>query len=104
MKFPRVLQCLTPLTLATVLLPANGAFANESGAIPFGVRIAADTHPLNQLDRLDIRQLQLDEARETLQERIDKLAKQIDREESRAFSPTTKMTGEVSFSLTTSNR
>jgi predicted ATP-grasp superfamily ATP-dependent carboligase len=97
MKFSRVLLCLTPLAFGTVLLSANAAFANEPGAI-------ADIKPLNQLDRLDIRQSQLDEAREALQERIDKLAKQIDQEEARAFSPTTKMSGQVSFSLTTSNR
>jgi predicted ATP-grasp superfamily ATP-dependent carboligase len=97
MKFSRVLRCLTPLAFGTVLLTANGAFANESGAI-------ADIKPLNQLDRLDIRQSQLDEAREALQERIDKLAKQIDSEEARAFSPTTKLSGEVSFALTTSSR
>jgi hypothetical protein len=98
-KFSRVLQCLTPLAFGTVLLTANGAFANESSAI-------ADSKPsrLNQLDRLDIRQSQLDEAREALQEHIDKLAQKINQEEARAFSPTTKMTGGVSFSLTTSNR
>jgi hypothetical protein len=96
-KFSRVLQCLTPLAFGTVLLAANGAFANESRAI-------SDVKPLNQLDHLDIRQSQLDEAREALQERIDKLAQKIDQEEARAFSPTTKMTGEVSFTLTTSNR
>jgi hypothetical protein len=96
-KFSRVLQCLTPLAFGTVLLTANGAFANESSAI-------ADVKPLNQLDRLDIRQSQLDEAREALQERIDKLAQKINQEEARTFSPTTKMTGEVSFTLTTSNR
>jgi hypothetical protein len=97
MKFSQVLQCLTPLAFGTVLLTANGVFANESSAI-------ADVKPLNQLDHLDIRQSQLDEAREALQERIDKLAQKINQEEARAFSPTTKLTGEVSFTLTTSNR
>jgi uncharacterized protein YlxW (UPF0749 family) len=100
-KFLQVLLCLSPLAFGTILLNPNGAFANESGTVS---RIASDLKPLNQLDRLDIRQSQLDEAREALQERIDKLAKQIDREEACAFSPTTKLTGQVSFTLTTSNR
>jgi hypothetical protein len=107
MNFPKILQFLTQLGVATALpfffLGTNGAWANDAQAI--AETKFAETNKLgtlNQLDRIDIRQSQLGEEKETFQERLDKFALQLNQEEARAFSATTKLTGQVSFSLSNS--
>jgi hypothetical protein len=102
MNFAKVmlgtLKCMALLAFTSILVGANPALANDPKAIAETNRLGT----LNQLERIDIRQSQLGEEKATFQERLDQFAQLLNQEEARSFSPTTKLTGQVSFSLSTS--